>query len=427
MNFVIFCLILMVTFGVCVGIPASLKLHPKFKYADGGNGIENQYMVFFRNGFTKFGAQMHFYKLKSTQNIRQGHIPKNSPCTSGTMISDLISLTMFYVISCPSVRILHLLLTDYDIKKIVQDTVVSTQQCSGIEPYTLPNPSNLYWNLDRINQENPSPLDGFFSVLGNGVAVDLYIIDSGIRSQHQEFTNRIDSAGYNFVDVNSPPEDDHIEGHGTRVSGIAAGSTTGVCKMVTIIPLKVVDQNGRGTSSDTIAAIGKVKELKAIRKRPSVINVSLAAPTFDELDKAVTSAVQDGIFVSVSAGNNGVPSTRQSPARAAMAFTVASVDKNDDLSPKSNYGPGVDITAPGDDIYSASNTCDDCYSRGDGTSFASPQAAGVAACYLSVYPTATVPQVEAYLKNGSWKNKIGNIARGKRARTPNRILRSNKC
>ncbi|CAH1781296.1 unnamed protein product [Owenia fusiformis] len=428
MKLAICCLVLMLTLRACVAVSASLKLNPKFQYLGVGyNGIENRYLVIFRTGFTKVGADMHFNKLKSTMNIQQGHIPKDNPCASGTIISELIPHDMIYIISCPSEQILRLLLNDNDITRIVQDTVVSTQQCSNINAYTLPNPSSLYWNLDRINQENPNPVDGFYSVLGNGMGVDLYVIDSGIRSQHDEFTNRIDSAGYNFVDGNSSPEDDMPSGHGTLVSGIAAGTNTGVCKMVTIIPFKAIGADGTGSAGDLIAAIRKAIDLKATRNRPAVINISLGTVPYAQLDVAVKSAVKSGIFVSVGAGNFKKLWAKQSPARAPKAFTVASVGKDDNLSWFSNFGAGVDIAAPGEDIYSASNACDNCYTNGYGTSYAAPQVAGVAACYLSVYPTATVPQVEAYLRNGSWKDKIGNIGGGVNPGTPNRILRSNKC
>ncbi|CAH1798226.1 unnamed protein product [Owenia fusiformis] len=432
------CFILMLLVNVHAA-PRCLK--SSRKYRSHPSGLNNRYIIYFEKGIVASSrkAQSHFDILLSYPNIRQ-RTPTATEiqlCNSGvTSISEEIVPMGGYILTCPSDNTLCMLVSDPEVREIVQDTPVyavgkgkrkgktttTPPTCSSpfIEHYIL---SGNYWGLDRINQPNPIPLDNQFSVFGEGNGVDTYVIDTGIYSSHIEFAaGQIDTtAGYNFVDENNPPNDDHS--HGTIVSGIVAGTNAGVCKKGTIIAFKVLRADGSGTSGDVIAAINKAIVMKGTRNRPSVINLSLGGPKFDKLDLAVKDAVDNGIFVSVAAGNDNRDASRASPAGEPSAFTVASVNSNDYLSSFSNYGRVVDCAGPGENIRSSSNKCNSCYGTYKGTSFAAPHVAGVAACFYSIYPTATVSQVENYLKSGAWTGKIlGNLQK-----TPNRILRSNYC
>ncbi|KAG1674026.1 hypothetical protein FOA52_000332 [Chlamydomonas sp. UWO 241] len=141
------------------------------------------------------------------------------------------------------------------------------------------------WNLDRADQRDP-PLDGtyrFGSNLtpGTGAGVTIYVIDSGIYKEHQEFRKwegdgqeSRASYGYDFI-TNQDGSAVDCDGHGTHVSSTAVGRSVGVAKQANIVSLRILDCEGSGTISDTIAAL----EWVATRGvRPAVALMSLGVP-----------------------------------------------------------------------------------------------------------------------------------------------------
>ncbi|NDA78065.1 MAG: S8 family peptidase, partial [Actinobacteria bacterium] len=236
------------------------------------------------------------------------------------------------------------------------------------------------WGLDRIDQRS-LPLDSsFVHVLSWGQGVDVYVVDTGINRTHSEFTGRV-QPGFDVVTPGGNAED--CNGHGTHVSGTVAGSTYGVAPAARIIPVRVLDCLGSGTTAGVISGIDWIIEHHQSGV-PAVLNMSLGGTQSASLNEAVERAVADGISVVVAAGNENVDACRRSPASAASAITVGATTSSDQRSSFSNFGSCLDIFAPGSSITSAWVGGPSASNTISGTSMASPHVAGAAAAFLSV-------------------------------------------
>ncbi len=274
--------------------------------------------------------------------------------------------------------------------------------------------TNATWGLDRIDQR-ALPLSTTYTYDHSGASVHAYVIDTGIRSTHNEFTGRI---GNGFTAISSGGTED-CHGHGTHVAGTVGGTVYGVAKAVTLHPVRVLNCNGSGTTSGVIAGVDWVTG-NAIH--PAVANMSLGGGANTSLDNAVVNSINSGVTYAVAAGNSNANACNTSPARAGPALTVGSTTMTDARSSFSNFGTCLDIFAPGSSITSAWNTSNTATNTISGTSMASPHVAGVAALYLSISGNgnatpATVSQ--AIIDNGT-TGVVGNAGSG----SPNRLLHS---
>ncbi len=259
------------------------------------------------------------------------------------------------------------------------------------------------WGLDRIDQQT-IPLSGSYTYETTGSTVDAYIFDTGIRFDHNDFKDRIKS-WYNAMSPDSIPEDQN--GHGTHVAGIVGGTRYGVAKGINLIPVKVLDAFGTGSFSQIIAGIDWA--IANHTTRPAVGNVSISGELSVSLDEAIKRAIADGIVIAVAAGNNAEPARNASPGRVNAAITVGAVNNNDDWSAFSNFGPEVDILAPGSNIISAWHTGINDVNTISGTSMATPHVTGAAALFLEKFPRSTPAQVQSGLKEFSAVNRIKNV------------------
>jgi serine protease len=259
------------------------------------------------------------------------------------------------------------------------------------------------WGLDRIDQESTDG-DGSYTSAYDGTGVDIYIVDTGIQLDHDEFNGRA-TCGFTIGD-----NDDCADGngHGTHVAGIAAGRKYGVAKNANIIAVKVLGDDGSGSLAGIIAGIDYVIEKKASTNCPSVINMSLGGSRSIESNNAVTAAVTAGIVTVVAAGNSNKDACTASPASALSVITVGSTTQSDTRSSFSNVGPCVDIFAPGSSILSSiastSSTTESAILSG--TSMASPFVAGVAALHLQNNPSFAPAQVLSAITADAVANMI---------------------
>ncbi|MCM3921330.1 S8 family peptidase [Frankia sp. AiPs1] len=261
------------------------------------------------------------------------------------------------------------------------------------------------WGLDRLDQRN-RPLDEKYKYDSTGARVTAYVIDSGIRTTHQEFGGRA-SGGYSAVDDGNGTND--CNGHGTHVAGTIGGTTYGVAKLAHLVAVRVLDCNGFGTLSGVINAVDWVT---SNRTRPAVANISIESTPSRALDQALRQSIAAGIVYSVSAGNGDTDACDVSPARVPRAITVGSTTLTDSRNPTSNYGRCVDVFAPGTDITSAGISSDTATAVDSGTSMAAPHVAGVAAIYLGTHPTAAPDRVRDAIVRDATPGLLTDIGAG---------------
>ncbi|MFF5967148.1 S8 family peptidase [Streptomyces collinus] len=272
---------------------------------------------------------------------------------------------------------------------------------------------NPPWGLDRIDQPR-LPRNLMYSYPDTaGKSATVYVIDTGVRITHTEFAGRA-RHGYDFVDRDTNASDGN--GHGTHVATTVAGKTYGVAKQSKIVSVRVLDNNGAGTLSGVIAGVDWVT---VRRVRPAVANMSLGAGVSTSLDTAVRNSIASGVTYAVAAGNSNADATSFSPARVGSALTVGASTWADSRSSFSNYGPRLDMFAPGSLITAGWHTSDTATTTLSGTSMASPHVAGAAAVYLTSHPSAGPATVHSALVNGATTGVLYNIGTG----SPNRLLR----
>mmetsp|Transcript_129566 Transcript_129566/g.361006 ORF Transcript_129566/g.361006 Transcript_129566/m.361006 type:complete len:683 (+) Transcript_129566:100-2148(+) len=284
---------------------------------------------------------------------------------------------------------------------------------------------NNLWGIDRIDSRNGR--DGVYDN-GNleGAGVHVYVLDTGIRTTHQDFGGRAIptlDVTQGRVNVCNPRDTSCAmdrNGHGSHCAGTIAGRTFGVAKRATVHAVKVLGDRGSGSMAGILRGIDFVA---ARGQRPAVISMSLGGRGRSRLQaNAVNKATAAGITVVVAAGNDGqsrVPDACQySPAHVPAAITVGSITEfRDSRSAFSNIGSCVDLFAPGSRILSVGIGSDRSTATLSGTSMACPHVAGAAARLLGEDRRRTPQAITNLLVSGATQGKVRDV-RG----SPNKLL-----
>ncbi len=250
---------------------------------------------------------------------------------------------------------------------------------SQINAAAAVNSSKVSWGVEAMN------FAAYNAALGSNLSeVVVAVIDTGCDMDHPGLSGRLVGGDYNYSSTGTvgSAEDDH--GHGTHVAGIVAACTTSNVK---ILPLKVMNSSGSGSSSVISQAI-----YKAIASGADVINMSLGGVGGSSYySAAIKTAVENEVPVCVSSGNDTADADGYTPASVPEAFTIGSIGIDGDntkISDFSNFGSCLDFAAPGKRILST--YLNGTYAYMSGTSMASPHAAAACAALKSYDNNMTV-------------------------------------
>ena len=275
-------------------------------------------------------------------------------------------------------------------------------------------------------------------ITGKGVTIG--IIDTGVDYTHDDLGGCLGEnckviGGYDFVNNDNDPKDDH--GHGTHVAATAAGNgiLKGVAPDAKIVAYKVLDSGGSGSWDDILRSIERSVDPNQdgdFSDHLDIISLSLGGRgnPDDPLSKAIDNAVEEGVIAVIAAGNSGpYEQSIGSPGTARKAITVGAVDKCDSIAEFSSRGPVVwengillkpDLIAPGVKICAAQfdgwlneRACkDDEHIAIDGTSMATPHVSGAAALLLQSHPDWSPEIVKSALMSTSLDLGLNEIEQG---------------
>jgi len=302
--------------------------------------------------------------------------------------------------------------TEKDLEQVIQDGAGAVKY---VEPdsvvYMIPEIDEggveaATWGLNRVGADQRGRA---------GAGSTIFVLDTGVRVSHQEFSGR--AAPALDMTVGSPVECNgnancagDRQGHGTHCAGSAAGETFGVAPSASIRSIKVLSDQGSGSWSWSYYALDW---LATNPTRPAVASMSLGGSgTQNAMRDAVDAAVNSGVTVVVAGGNSNSDSCRFSPAFVPSAITVGSTTSTDSRSSFSNYGSCTNIWAPGSSVVSASHTSNSGSRSLSGTSMACPHVAGGAAMVLEANPSMKASAVLAQLTAEATKNALSGLRSG---------------
>ncbi|MBM3267937.1 MAG: S8 family serine peptidase [Candidatus Sericytochromatia bacterium] len=264
------------------------------------------------------------------------------------------------------------------------------------------------WGHDAIRVR-----DAWDRTLGDPRVV-VAVVDTGVDLTHPDLKGRIVPSGSRtFVPGTASPMDDN--GHGTHVAGVVAAEINnsigiaGVAPRCRILPVKVLDAEGQGNTSDIVAGL-----LYAADAGAKVINLSLGGGSGSKaLEEAIRYAHGKGSLIVAAMGNDG-KNLQEYPAAYSGVLSVGATSRGGDdfqVAEFSNFGGWISVAAPGDGIWSTMPTYPTTLSESEGagegygflsgTSMATPYVAGVAALVASLYPSLPPAAIKARIERSA--------------------------
>jgi len=264
---------------------------------------------------------------------------------------------------------------------------------SEVEVFYTPN--DPYWSY----QWGPAKIeaDSAWNITIGSSDLIVAIVDTGIDYTHSDLAANYAPLGYDWVNNDTDPLDDH--GHGTHCAGIVAAELNNSVGIAGLAQVRILAEkifNSTGYGNDFWAAQGIYHAVAAGAK---IISMSFGTYTYSQtLHNAVKYAYDHGVLMVASAGNRGME-VKGYPAAYDEVIAVSATDSDDDPAVFSNYGPWIDLSAPGVDIYST--LPGNSYGFKFGTSMACPHVTGVGALAWTMFPNFTRDQIWLLLERNA--------------------------
>ncbi|MFC8230720.1 S8 family peptidase [Streptomyces sp. NPDC057287] len=267
------------------------------------------------------------------------------------------------------------------------------------------------WGLARISHREKltfATLKKYAYDDRTGEPVMVYVLDTGIETDHEEFDNR---ASWGFSCDQGEWDDN---GRGTHLAATVAGRTYGAAKNAYVSAVKVAWSNGAASPDDVIKGLKwAMKDARGHEAR-SVVLFGMALPSHPELDELAAAAVNQGLFLVAPAGDDSKDAAGYSPAGAEGVFTVAASELDDDRADFSNVGPSIDVFAPGHSIMSAYRGGPKAATVISGTAQAAAHVAGLAAYLLSTSADVNAGTVGKTITTLASKDRLAKVPQGTR-------------
>lgn len=286
------------------------------------------------------------------------------------------------------------------------------------EDATVVAVESFEWHQLRLVSEG-LPMTNFYKVTNHGDDVNIYVVDSGIDTTHSEFSHTTVNQLFSFDDNFIPSN-----GHGTSVASVIAGNTLGVSKNVKLHDVKI--PTGTATTYSVLLAAFDAILNHHDGSSVAVVNCSWVVPKSQILDLKISELYNDNLVVVAAAGNTGEAADDFSPVGLDTVLGVGASDAYDRViswggGASSNWGPEVDVFAPGVDVTVAmmgGTTID-----ASGTSAAAGITSGVIAQYIVENPNMTATEIQNLLIENSAAEVLfrNETTYGT---TPNRLVRA---
>jgi hypothetical protein len=242
--------------------------------------------------------------------------------------------------------------------------------------------------LDQIGIEKA------WDIANANAEITIAVIDTGVDLKHPDLEENM-ITGVNLLDPSAPPQDDNLYGHGTNVAGIIAAmgnnqlGISGILWKAKIMPIKAMGAEGSGSEAKLGEGIRYAVDYGA-----KIIVLSLGLWGYTPyMQEIVQYAEEKGVLLVAATGNEG--DDIKYPAAYPTVLAVGGIRSADDLEPRSNFGPGLDLVAPWD-VYTTA--LGGGYNYNEGTSMAAPQAAAAAALIWAKYPEMKPHEIRNLLR-----------------------------
>ena len=292
-----------------------------------------------------------------------------------------------------TIKCYDLLKDDQSIEYIEPDMYIDLSEDEPVKNSKENIINYISWGVERLGIDKYAK---YIKDENKENTVAIAVIDTGIDYNHSIFKDKLLYSGYDFINNDDDPYDDSLQGHGTHVAGIIADSTRELDN-IKILPIKALNSFGLGT----ISSLGNSIKY-AIDSNVDIINLSLGLTDgvhSNLIEELILEAVNSGITVVNAAGNSNSNTMYSCPSHLDEAIIVSAIDINNNKAYTSNYGPNIDVAAPGVNIYSS--IPGDNYAYKSGTSMAAPYISSIAAMIKLNNPELEPLEIENIIKEYS--------------------------